>query len=162
VRLFVAVWPPGEVVEALAALSRPEVTGLRWVDQWHVTLRFLGDVDEDLALETFARVELSGSVLAEVGPEATVVGRRVLCLPVRGLDELAASVREATAGIGDAGPEFRGHLTLARSRGRRARLAPVLLRLEALWPVHELTLVSSALSAAGPVYQVVASRAVPG
>ena len=47
-RLFVAAWPPADVVEALRGLDRPVVTGMRWTtaDQWHVTLRFLGDVDD--------------------------------------------------------------------------------------------------------------------
>ena len=42
-RLFVAVWPPDDVLDRLAVLPRPEVDGLRWTDQdhWHVTLRFL-------------------------------------------------------------------------------------------------------------------------
>ena len=47
-RLFVAVWPPYEVVNSIAALERPPLPGLRWTtpDQWHVTMRFLGDVDD--------------------------------------------------------------------------------------------------------------------
>ena len=46
-RLFVAVWPPDEVLDLIAALPRPEVEGLRWTtrDQWHVTLRFFGSVE---------------------------------------------------------------------------------------------------------------------
>ena len=48
VRLFVAVWPPESVVEMLLGLDRPEGPDLRWTTepQWHVTLRFLGDVDD--------------------------------------------------------------------------------------------------------------------
>jgi 2'-5' RNA ligase len=48
VRLFVAVWPNEEVTARIAALDRPEVRGLRWTtpDQWHVTLRFLGQVED--------------------------------------------------------------------------------------------------------------------
>ena len=36
-RLFVAVWPPDDVVAELAALPRPDQPGLRWTtpDQWH-------------------------------------------------------------------------------------------------------------------------------
>ncbi|MDQ1444823.1 MAG: hypothetical protein QOI20_1287, partial [Acidimicrobiaceae bacterium] len=46
-RLFVAVWPRPEVVDALARLPRPDVPGLRWTgpDHWHVTLVFLGASD---------------------------------------------------------------------------------------------------------------------
>ena len=44
-----------------------------------------------------------------------------MCLPVTGLDDLAAAVRAATEGIGEP-PErsFVGHLTLARLRDRAA------------------------------------------
>ncbi len=46
-RLFVAVWPPPEVVAVLASLDRPVVDGVRWTtqEQWHVTIRFLGSVE---------------------------------------------------------------------------------------------------------------------
>src|SRR5437899_2052742 len=47
-RLFVAVSLPDEVLDLLASLARPEVSGVRWTtrDQWHVTTRFLGAVDD--------------------------------------------------------------------------------------------------------------------
>ncbi|MER3453020.1 MAG: RNA 2',3'-cyclic phosphodiesterase, partial [Acidimicrobiia bacterium] len=47
-RLFVAVWPPEEVLDVVAKLPRPGVVGLRWTsrEQWHVTLRFFGSVPE--------------------------------------------------------------------------------------------------------------------
>ena len=48
VRLFVAVSAPESVIGVLLGVDRPEVAGLRWTTepQWHVTLRFLGEVDE--------------------------------------------------------------------------------------------------------------------
>ena len=50
-RLFVAVWPPDEVLEELRALPRKDERGVRFVhpDSWHITLRFLGDADPDQA-----------------------------------------------------------------------------------------------------------------
>ena len=46
-RLFVAVWPPPEVLDLVAEMDRPALAGVRWTtrDQWHVTLRFLGRMD---------------------------------------------------------------------------------------------------------------------
>ena len=57
-RLFVAVWPTPAVVEELGALPRPAAPGLRWTtaDQWHVTLRFLGDADPGEAADAVSAV----------------------------------------------------------------------------------------------------------
>ena len=45
-RLFVAVVPPADAVAALGRLQHPEHPAIRWSppSQWHVTLRFLGEV----------------------------------------------------------------------------------------------------------------------
>src|SRR5215469_10621424 len=128
-RLFVAVDPPETVVEMLDLLPRPGLMQLRWTTaaQWHVTLRFLGEVQaEDLGALSTALDSLAGwygepgqEVEAHLGPAvAWFTGRRVLQVPVAGLDELAARVADATAPWGE--PEdhpYRGHVTLARVRG---------------------------------------------
>ena len=48
-RLFVAAWPPDDVVAELRALPRKDQRGVRFVppENWHVTLRFLGAADPD-------------------------------------------------------------------------------------------------------------------
>jgi len=106
VRLFVAVWPPADVVDLLAAMARPQVDGVRWTTraQWHVTLRFLGQVALDEATAAFARIDVASSdpVSAVMGPATACLGRGVLQVPVNGLDELARLTAEATAGL--AGP----------------------------------------------------------
>ena len=124
-RLFVAVRPPDDVLDAVAALARPAHPGVRWTtrDQWHVTLRFLGEVgDPEPVAAALAAAPLPAATAA-LGPRVTALGSGVVCLPVAGLDALAAAVSEATAGWGRP-PEhrrFRGHLTLARvDRPRRA------------------------------------------
>ena len=88
-RLFVAAVPPPAVLERLAAeLARPERPGVRWTtrDQWHVTLRFLGQAP----LRAAAAAALTGvrpppSTPRSVRRSGRSVGG-VLCLPVRGLD----------------------------------------------------------------------------
>jgi 2'-5' RNA ligase len=167
VRLFVAVWPPDDVVDVLADLPRPDVAGVRWTTQgqWHVTLRFLGQVaadDVDQVTDTFGRIDVgsAGPVSAEMGPATACLGRGILQVPVQGLDELARATVEATADVGQP-PEdrpFHGHLTLARARGRkgdlrRLRGAPLAAR----WKVAELTLVASTPHREGSRYEVVAS-----
>jgi 2'-5' RNA ligase len=123
-RLFVGVCPPERVLDALERVDRPKRDGVRWTrrDQWHVTLRFLGEVaDPDPVAAALDVAPLHGCE-AQLGPEVEALGRHVICLPVAGLDELAQAVEQATAGFGQPPDDrsFRGHLTLARLR-RRAR-----------------------------------------
>jgi 2'-5' RNA ligase len=159
-RLFVAVWPPDEVLDALAGLPRPAIPGLRWTDrhQWHVTLRFLGQVDD--AAPVAAALGAVGAVApadAVMGPAVDRFAQRVLHLPVAGLEGMASAVSAATAGMGRTEDRpFRGHLTLARAR-RRSRLDLRLLTgvpLAARWMTDEVCLVESRLSPSGSRYQV--------
>lgn len=172
-RLFVAVWPPPTVVEAVAAVTSalrtaggPAVDQLRWTapEQWHVTLRFLGRADLDAAVAAFGTIEPPAGVEAVLGPATGRFGRRVLHVPVGGLEALAEAVVRATAGVGEP-PEdrvFAGHLTLARARPRGGvDLSSMAgLPVEARWPVEELTLVSSVSGPGGARYGVVAARAL--
>ena len=161
-RLFVAAWPPAEVVQLVAALERPDVPGLRWTtpDQWHVTLRFLGDVESEApVIEALARV---GAPPAEavMGPETRRLGSHVLMAPVAGFDAVAGAVIAETAEFGKP-PEdrpFRGHLTLARARrGQRVDLRRLTgAALEASWPVSRIALVRSTLNPKGARYDTVA------
>ncbi len=161
-RLFVAVWPPAEVVDAVAALRRPGVVGLRWTrpDQWHVTLRFFGRVEDPapVAEALHAVAAESQAVDATVGPTLGRFGQRVLHVPVDGLGPVAEAVIAATAHLGEP-PEdrpFAGHLTLARAaRGVRVDLRPLVGEaITGRWPVRELTLVESQLSPKGARYEV--------
>jgi RNA 2',3'-cyclic 3'-phosphodiesterase len=167
-RLFVAVWPPDEVLDLVGALPRPEVPGLRWTtrDQWHVTLRFLGAVD-DVAVVTDALAGLgSPAADAVAGPAVGRFGRRVLHIPVGGLDAVAGEVVARTAGIGSP-PEdrvFHGHLTLARARDRRGvdlrRLCG--LPFAAAWHAGEVCVVRSDLRPTGALYTVEARIPLDG
>src|ERR1043165_9461687 len=58
-RLFTGLEIPAELAESLSML-RGGLPGARWIDRenYHITLRFLGDVDEDVADE--AAEALSG------------------------------------------------------------------------------------------------------
>ena len=163
-RLFVGVWPPPEVLDVVAALPRADQEGVRWLGRasWHVTLRFLGTAVVDDAVEALLGVR-HPPVTAAVGPAVARLGRSVVCLPVVGLDDLAAAVTEATAGVGRP-PEdrpFRGHLTLARSRGR-ARPELVGHPCSARFAVDHVALVRSTTGHEGATYDTLERFSLTG
>ena len=156
------VRPPDAVREVLGTVPRWEDPAFRWTSppQWHVTLRFLGSVEEhEVAglVAALARVAAQEPPReARLGPETTRLGRGTLVVPVTGLDEVAAAVEVATAGVGRplSGRRFTGHLTLARGRGRRPVPAKAAgLPLSATWMVDELALLSSRLHPDGARYE---------
>jgi RNA 2',3'-cyclic 3'-phosphodiesterase len=153
-RLFVAVWPPEDVIAALADLPRPESDSVRWSTppQWHVTLRFLGNVaDVDGVVAALAEVE-HPAVDVEIGPATKKLGPSVLMLPVRGVDPLAAALPFSFD------RPFEGHLTVARARNRRQ----IPRQLEGIpfaasWQATSFSLVRSQTRPDGAVYEDVAS-----
>jgi 2'-5' RNA ligase len=154
-RLFVAVWPPTDVVTALHTIPRPDERGVRWVAPatWHMTLRFLGDADPDAVASRLDATALPAAV-ARLGPTVSRFNRAFVVVPVAGLDELAAAVAAATADIGqppDPRP-FAGHLTLARLR-QRAACGVAGTPFQAEFAVREVALVASE---PGPRYTNVA------
>src|ERR1039458_3790920 len=135
-RLFVAVAVPEQVageLEAAVAPLRSSWPSLRWtgIDAWHLTLAFLGEVNDvvaagladplRIAAAEHARLALS---LAGSGAFPGADRAHVLWTGVHGdlerLDDLAGSVAEAAknegAPPGEEGRVFQPHLTLARSR----------------------------------------------
>ena len=151
------MWPPAKVMAAIATLERPEVDGMRWTteDQWHATLRFLGEYDVDEATEALATV-VADVTTAVMGPVTARFGQRILQVPVAGLDDVAEAVAVAF------GPEerpFNGHLTLARARERRGvDLRPFCsVPLAGEWAVDEITLVASQFNPKGARYEIVES-----
>jgi len=160
-RLFVAVALPPDVLEIIEGLDRPPVEGLRWTDreQWHVTLRFLGAVDDADAVVAALRTVRALPRAAALGPAVARFAQRVLQIPVTGLDDVAAAVANATSVLG-APPEdrpFTGHLTLARVRGRRrVDLRPLTgAEVSASWAVEDVVLFESHLHPKGARYEVV-------
>ena len=96
-------------------------------EQWHITLRFLGEVDMGLIPALIDSLGTASEALAgvrcDVGPStAWFSGDRVLQIPARGLDRVARAVRGATIPIvpesGRGASRFRGHVTVARTRSR--------------------------------------------
>ena len=160
-RLFIGIYPPAPVVDLIRALPRPEMAGVRWVPehQWHITLRFFGNADEDEARRAFDAMELATTATVEIGPHVSRLRRAVVCLPAHGLDDLASLVVRATAHVGEpADPRpFTGHLTIGRLRGRGA-CGVAGERFAAAFPVQEVALVRSTLSSSGAEHETVATR----
>ena len=100
-------------------MPRPAVDGLRWTkpERLHVTLRFLGECDEAEAVAALCRVS-SRTPLVTLGPTLERLGRSVVMIPARGVNDLAAAVIEATSHLGQPPPKrrFTGHMTVARFR----------------------------------------------
>ncbi len=156
-RLFVAVWPPEEVVEELMGLRRKDQRGVRFVrpENWHVTLRFLGDCRADDVAAALDGVVLAPT-RATLGPAVDVLDERVLVVPVDGLDAIAAEVIERTRDIGDPAPKrrFLGHLTIARVKPRVAMPTTLGASVHAEFDVDEIALVHSRLDPAGARYEI--------
>ncbi|PJE97621.1 RNA 2',3'-cyclic phosphodiesterase [Streptomyces carminius] len=169
-RLFTAVLPPpaalaelGAEVDRLTAL--PGAGRLRWTrpEGRHLTLAFLGEVDEDLLPELTERLGRAARRHPAHGLRLSGGGRfgdRVLWTGVEGdrtaLTRLAASVAAGArrAGVPVEERPYKPHLTLARA-GRTARvdLRPYAAVLAGFtgrdWRTHELTLVRSRLPGSG-------------
>jgi RNA 2',3'-cyclic 3'-phosphodiesterase len=156
------VWPPDEAAEQLRSIPHDDRRDVRFVrrENWHVTLRFLGDAEPDDVVDALAGTTLPPT-RAQLGPALELVGRRVLAVPVAGLDALAATVNERTSAIGEPPRQrFVGHLTLARLKDRTrpdALGAPI----TAEFAVREITLVESRLSPQGSRYETLNTWPVP-
>jgi 2'-5' RNA ligase len=128
-RLFSAIEIPSSVAERLTLL-RSGLSGARWIDpeNYHLTLRFIGDVDGatardiTLALSEIAAApfELRLNGLGSFGgkPRAIFAG----IAPSEGLGALRRANERAAreAGLPPEGRNYKPHVTLARLRGARA------------------------------------------
>lgn len=157
-RLFVALWPSDSALAALAALPAGDERDVRRVrpENWHVTLRFVGEAEVDELRWLLADAPLP-RVTASLGPAIERLGRRQVVVPVDGIDELAHAIHRATIVVGERSERpFVGHLTIARLRPG-ARTALVGVPISATFDVDEIALVASDLTPDGPSYSTVAT-----
>lgn len=165
-RLFVALMPPAEVVEELGVSTvalRELAPDLRWthLEQWHLTLAFLGEVGEDVIDELARRLNRAAARHPPLSLSLGGGGRfghQVLWTRVQGdregLRRLAGSVQAAArrSRLPVEQRPYRPHLTLARSDGE-TDLRPLVERLASWqglpWVATRLYLVRSRLGA-GP------------
>lgn len=184
-RLFIAVELPSTVIEQLEAVQRElRATGadVKWTrpEQMHLTLKFLGDMPEELAPDLSALL----SEAAEAGMPA--VGRlgglgafpnlkrpRVVWAaleePTGELAKLQARIEQALSGLVEPdGRPWSPHLTLGRTRSGRnvQRLAEMIESYRLAGgavlevPIREAVLFRSQLRREGPLYTPVARAAI--
>jgi len=176
VRVFVAVFPPSEVLDRLSALVeriRRPGDGVSWVkrENLHYTLRFLGELELSRA-EAVCRA--GGEAVRGMAPFEALLGApgafpnfrhpRVLWI---GMSEggpklvlLARSLDEALRREGFGRPEkpFAAHLTLGRVRepgspvASKAAEAIKSERVEGSFRIDALTVVQSQLHPRGSIY----------
>ncbi len=181
-RAFVALVPRAEALAELAAAVAPlraAHPGLRWTPtaQWHLTLAFLGEIDEAVLpglTERLSRAARRHPPLSLALSGGGRFGDRVLWTRVHGevdgVRRLAASVTAAARRCRIAVDDrpFRPHLTLARDRdGADLRAAVAMLAgfAGSRWTADALHLVRSRLGA-GPggtaVHEIVATWPLGG
>lgn len=162
-RLFLAVVPPDDVITQLRDLPSQPQRGVKWTrsEQWHVTLKFLGLADPDDAIAALTQVD-GRQTIAEIGPAVTLLGTRIVMVPVSGLDDLAAVVADPFAEVGEpqAPRDFSGHITLARLKGAPLKdpssVSLLGHEMATSFPVETIALVASELSNSGSTYEVLA------
>ncbi len=156
-RLFLAIWPPEDVIAELTSLPRKSQRGVRFLppENWHITLRFLGETHISDVVDAMTGLTLP-AVEARLGPGVDAFDERVLVVPVTGIDSLAECVNDATRHLGDPPRKrFASHLTIARVRPN-TRMPPAMgAYLSARFPVDEVCLVRSRLRPDGASYDTI-------
>lgn len=163
-RLFVAVWPPEEVVADLTTLPRKDQRGVRFVhpDNWHLTLRFLGDANPDAVAQALDGIEFDRTEV-HLGPGVDLLGDRALVVPASGLDDVARTVTERTRDLGEPPRKrFTGHLTLARLKPHAIMPRVLGALFQATFPLEEIALVQSRLHPDGARYDTIATWPATG
>jgi 2'-5' RNA ligase len=179
-RLFVAIVPPPEALGELAAVVEPlriAAPELRWAgrESWHLTLAFLGEVDEGLLAELSTRLERAATrhpqqrLSITGGGAFPSAGRaRVVWAGIRtdgrALAALAASVaagaRRAGAPPPDEGRKYHPHLTLARCRQPadvRSLTNELMQASGPDWTADAIHLIRSHLTGSSPRYEQIGS-----
>jgi 2'-5' RNA ligase len=169
-RLFTGLEVPHEVAFALS-LKRGGLPGARWIDpdNYHITLRFIGDVDYSTANEVtdaLDRVANSEAFTIKLGHLGSFGGDKPRAL-YAGVENNAALQRLQAAqervlqrlGLEPEGRKFVPHVSLARLRGTAAsdlaRFMAFSGRFEPLeFPVGRFVLFSSRDSVGGGPYLV--------
>ena len=152
IRAFIAIEIDPQLVRQISAVVadlQPRIAGIRWVSQanFHLTLKFLGDIEEkqiepiaqalELVLRPFPRFTINAK---DLGVFPDLKRPRVLWIGLEGkkLQELASKVEMALEplGFGREKKRFTPHLTVGRCR-QFDRASRKLLEELGKWQGHE-------------------------
>ena len=184
-RLFLAIDPGEECRRRVAGTVdsvRATTTGIRWVRQnhFHLTMAFLGDVDESRIAEISVATEPIVRRYSPFPAMITGVGVfpdwrkvRVVWLGIRDsgvLVKLGGDIGETCATLGFPQRPFRAHLTIGRTTGPLSAEQKVSLSKALAAHKHEtypfdvsrVLLMQSVLSPAGSEYSVLATFPLGG
>jgi RNA 2',3'-cyclic 3'-phosphodiesterase len=180
-RLFTGLEIPDDIGQSLSML-RGGLPGARWIDpeNYHVTLRFIGDVDDTIAHEIASMLErvrrepfeMRVEDLISFGgrkPRAIVATLGPTLGPARALMELQAEHERLMQRVGlePEGRKYVPHVTLARLRDSSSRQVADYLALRAPFrsppfKVARFVLFSSRASVGGGPYVVEAAYPLAG
>ena len=169
-RLFVAIDLPEQVKEAVAGITGRDLPGAHWVhrEQLHLTLRFIGDADEETFLavkEALRTVRSTSFSLTMKGVGHFPPGRRprVFWVGMAESEPLEALQRQVEtkiigAGISPDERRFSPHITLARLKETPAERVLALEERHRMFsagpfPVTEFYLYSSTLTREGAIHK---------
>jgi 2'-5' RNA ligase len=172
-RLFFALWPDEKVRASLARLidALKQTAAGKWVkpDNLHITLAFLGAVNEDRLASVDEVAEGIVGQPFELRLDRIEFWKKsgVICLspaitPVA-LENLASTLTAELRRIGFVmeNRPWRAHLTIAR-KGCPGFLSPQYLDDPICWSANSFTLVESQISPMGSLYQVRKIWNLPG
>ncbi|MDQ4042866.1 MAG: RNA 2',3'-cyclic phosphodiesterase [Actinomycetota bacterium] len=175
-RVFVAVFPPPELrEEVLAKARRLSLRGrVRWSrpENVHLTLKFLGDVREEVltglcaALEVCERHAAFDARLAGFGAFPSARRAQILWAGIGvGSDELRSLATDLDAALAPLGFErekrpYTPHLTLGRARGQPASFEPPPEEYLGEFRVRRVELMESTLTPEGAIYRTVRAFAL--
>jgi RNA 2',3'-cyclic 3'-phosphodiesterase len=179
-RLFVAVYPPAEIVRSmldrLARLSLPDRAQPTPAEQVHLTLQFIGDTPAAEMDDTIESVRRAASGL----PAFTLHLHELIALPERGPKRLIAAETDGPPTLVELqkrlalrlaknvrerpGEKYRPHITLCRfaSPVKGYTLEGVSTRLDGSFAVERIALMRSTLSSAGATHREVVSVPLEG
>lgn len=180
-RIFVAVPVPEVVRSSIASVARTashallpsQASNLRWVrrDQYHITLKFLGDITEPQVQSVTDAVAAATAEWARpihlsargIGAFPHLERARVLWVGTQGdvtllrMLQQQVETRLVSRGFDSSNQPFKPHITIARLRQPGPIPSPLLEYTDHVfgdWDVPCIQVIESQLSSAGPRYIV--------